>query len=367
MPLLLGSAPNQVPTNGDLGTAAFIDAEQLPVSTLQLSALSTKQDSLVSGVNIKTVNEISLVGSGNILVGSVIYRVQRTSNSVILTTNRSSLIDITSGTFTQTFTAAATLADGWFCYIRNSGTGDITLDPNGSELIDGLTSYIMYSGETRLVQCDGTAFRSIVINTFNKKFTSSGTFVKPPGYATFDCTVYGGGGSGARGFPTNNGSMGGDGGGCLIGKLVATLFGSTEAITIGAGGAAQTTASTLGNQGGASSIGSLLSISKNVSAGFRDDFTNNGTIYSGALVSTTNSGGSVVVGSSVYGGAGGGSKSTTAVLSIGTSIFGGKGGAYGESTNGSIGIVPGGGGGATNTGTQSGAGARGEVTIQGVI
>jgi hypothetical protein len=25
MPLLLGSAPNQVPTNGDLGTAAFVD------------------------------------------------------------------------------------------------------------------------------------------------------------------------------------------------------------------------------------------------------------------------------------------------------------------------------------------------------
>jgi hypothetical protein len=32
MPLLLGSAPNQVSVNSDLGTAAFIDAKQLPVS-----------------------------------------------------------------------------------------------------------------------------------------------------------------------------------------------------------------------------------------------------------------------------------------------------------------------------------------------
>jgi hypothetical protein len=42
MALLLGSAPNQVPTNGDLGTAAFIDAMQLPVSTAQRTAIDLK-------------------------------------------------------------------------------------------------------------------------------------------------------------------------------------------------------------------------------------------------------------------------------------------------------------------------------------
>jgi hypothetical protein len=38
MPLLLGSAPNQISVNSDLGTAAFIDAKQLPVSTAQALA-----------------------------------------------------------------------------------------------------------------------------------------------------------------------------------------------------------------------------------------------------------------------------------------------------------------------------------------
>jgi hypothetical protein len=42
MPLLLGSGPNQVSTNGDLGSAAFIDAQQLPVSTAQKTALNLK-------------------------------------------------------------------------------------------------------------------------------------------------------------------------------------------------------------------------------------------------------------------------------------------------------------------------------------
>lgn len=42
MTLLVGSAPNQVPTNQHLGTSAFIDALQLPISTQQQSALDAK-------------------------------------------------------------------------------------------------------------------------------------------------------------------------------------------------------------------------------------------------------------------------------------------------------------------------------------
>ena len=42
MALLLGNSPNQVPTNGDLGTAAFINAENLPVSGPQAAALELK-------------------------------------------------------------------------------------------------------------------------------------------------------------------------------------------------------------------------------------------------------------------------------------------------------------------------------------
>ena len=40
MPLLIGTASNQVPTNGDLGTSAFIDANVLPVSAPQAAALA---------------------------------------------------------------------------------------------------------------------------------------------------------------------------------------------------------------------------------------------------------------------------------------------------------------------------------------
>ena len=42
MPNLIGSEPNQVPTNGALGTAAFVNVEQLPVSAPQQAAIDAK-------------------------------------------------------------------------------------------------------------------------------------------------------------------------------------------------------------------------------------------------------------------------------------------------------------------------------------
>lgn len=86
----------------------------------------------------------------------------RTSNTILAAADLSTLINITSGTFSQTFTAAATLGSGWFCYIQNSGTGYITLDPNASETItrNGVahTTWVLWPQEAALIVCNGTGF-----------------------------------------------------------------------------------------------------------------------------------------------------------------------------------------------------------------
>jgi hypothetical protein len=47
-----------------------VKLDNLPISLPALTALATKQDSLVSGVTIKTINSTSLLGSGNITIAA---------------------------------------------------------------------------------------------------------------------------------------------------------------------------------------------------------------------------------------------------------------------------------------------------------
>ena len=190
--------------------------------------------------------------------GGALPRSARTSNTILGTADRSTLIAITSGTFTQTFTAAATLGSGWFCYIQNQGTGYITLDPNASELIDGVTSYVMYPGECRLVQCTGTAFNTVIVTPLCFTATTTFTFTKPPGYNVFTVAALGGGGGGGSG-PIGNGNTGGAGGGggsISSALLAAGDVSASTTVTIGAGGAGGTSSS--GANGGTSSFGDLV-------------------------------------------------------------------------------------------------------------
>lgn len=341
--------------------------------------------------------------------GSEIIRSVRTSNTAISAANKGNLIDITSGTFTQTFSAASTLGNGWFCYIRNSGTGDITLDPNASELIDGLISYVMYPGECRLVQCDGVALRTVVLNSFYKVFTASGNFIKPPGYSLFEGLLWGGGGGGTRTDQTAGGG-GGGGGACAQFSLVSSLIASSQSFVIGSGGVGgapyPVNKYESGGTGGNSSIGGLIeAYGGGGGGGGLESGTNffgggGGGIYSagigaqgiinngvGGLGGSSASSGGDGGKSTEYGGAGGAFSGIDGPLSVfggggggggtswapqktgGISRFGGNGGAgcVGSTTPPGNGVAPGGGGGAGNNTFSGGNGARGELRIWGII
>ena len=370
-----------------------------------------------SGTGAITVDVVTAVGSGTlsswvVAAASATTAIQpfggrstRTSNTILAGSDIGKLIDITSGTFTQTFTAAATLGPNWFCYLRNSGSGDITLDPNASELIDGLTSYVMYPGETRLVTCDGTGFVTIVLTGYYRTYTASGAWIKPPGYKAHTVRIWGAGGGGAKA----SGNAGGGGGGAFtVYTIPAYALPVSATATVGSGGSGATTLNAPGGSGGNSSFyiylaygggggnapggggggGSQSAGSVGVTAGGLGgaptlDLTASTKHNPGHGGGAGGGNTSIIAGDSAFGGGGGGDNGGNGGKSTyggggggagsgigGTSVFGGVGGAGATgASNGTAGSVKGGGGGGvTNASTGNGGnGGNGYVEVMGEL
>jgi hypothetical protein len=73
------------------------------------------------------------------------------------------VINCTANTFTVTLTAAATLGAGFWCWVWNTSTTlshVITIDPNASETIDGVTTLLLRRGEGMQIVCDGTNWQT---------------------------------------------------------------------------------------------------------------------------------------------------------------------------------------------------------------
>jgi hypothetical protein len=85
----------------------------------------------------------------------------KTSAYTVVLADFGTLIDVTSGTFTLGLTAAATLGDGFWADVRNSGSGVVTIDPNASETIDGATTLALNTGESCRLWCNGTGWKTV--------------------------------------------------------------------------------------------------------------------------------------------------------------------------------------------------------------
>ncbi|MBF6630645.1 MAG: hypothetical protein ITG01_05790 [Comamonas sp.] len=286
-----------------------------------------------------------------VLANSRIQRVARTSNTQLQAADSGKLIDITSGTFTQTFAAVATLGNGWWCYLQNSGTGDITIPSS-----DGRNNWIMYPGEVRLFQCDGTTLRSVVVKGFYRVFTTSGTFIKPPGYAAFEGLLWGGGCSGSGGALIVS-----PGGPCERFFISFADLSESTSVVIGAGGLG-ITGPAAGNPGGVSSFGDISTCRVVWNTWPRWELAPGSSVQ-------TYDGRPQTSGLNVAGGLAGGSGGLAGGLGTKT-LHGGRGGdgRTAAGVDAQNGQAPGGAGGNTETpGTSSGAGARGELRLWGII
>lgn len=116
----------------------------------------------------------------------------KTGAYTVVEADRGTLVDCTSGTFTLTLTAAATLGNGFVFTARNTGSGVVTLDANAAETIDGgLTLILPPGGSTLELYCDGSNWKTIGSNSYGTlatmQATTSGTskdFTAIPAWVT---------------------------------------------------------------------------------------------------------------------------------------------------------------------------------------
>lgn len=85
----------------------------------------------------------------------------KTGAYTVVAADKGKVINCTTGTWTLSLTAAATLGDGFAFAVWNNGAGTITIDPNASEQIDGATTKELAAGKLAIVYCDGSKFVTV--------------------------------------------------------------------------------------------------------------------------------------------------------------------------------------------------------------
>lgn len=117
------------------------------------------------GIGSSGQDAATLAGYGLLAIGQTLNQSQPvttfSSDYTALATDRSSTYVWTGGAGTLTLTLASTLADNWFMFLRNSGTGALTVAGSGGNTINGSASIILQPTDSAIIVCSGATFYTV--------------------------------------------------------------------------------------------------------------------------------------------------------------------------------------------------------------
>lgn len=144
--------------NVDAGIAKFI---YLQDNTTAAGAWGV----ITFGAGTSNADAASLQGLGVRAIGSTLNQshpiATKNANYTLAANDRAQFIISTGGAITFTLTSGATLGDDWFTMVRNEGSGTLTLDPSGTDEIDGGANKALAPGDACFIMCDGTNFYTL--------------------------------------------------------------------------------------------------------------------------------------------------------------------------------------------------------------
>ena len=118
------------------------------------------------GAAVAQAQAAALAGAGLIADGSTLAQnyevIDFSSTPYSLTApDRATVFVWTGGLGTLNLPTAVAAGDGWFVQIRNSGQGDLTIDPSGTELINAASTLLLQPGDSAVVVSDGVQWYTI--------------------------------------------------------------------------------------------------------------------------------------------------------------------------------------------------------------
>ena len=117
------------------------------------------------GAAVSTANAASLAGTGLIAIGSLLSLATPVTffgtNYTAGVADRAKTLIWNGGAGTITMTSAGTLGNNWFFQLRNEGTGALTVDPPGSQTINGSSTLTFQPGDSAIIFTDGNNFYTI--------------------------------------------------------------------------------------------------------------------------------------------------------------------------------------------------------------
>lgn len=117
------------------------------------------------GIGSSGQDAATLAGYGLLAIGQTLNQSQPvttfSTGFTATAADRSSTYVWTGGAGTLTLTLASTLGDNWFMFLRNSGTGALTVTGTSGNLINGSASIILQPADSCIIVCSGSQFYTV--------------------------------------------------------------------------------------------------------------------------------------------------------------------------------------------------------------
>jgi microcystin-dependent protein len=123
---------------------------------------------------LKDANDVTLWTTDNIDGGSATgfaSQVVTKSSSFSLTTNEQNFVVVCTSSLTISLLSVATAGDGFVAVVINTSAENVTIDPDGSETINGASTLVLGAGESATLHTNGVAWYNTTGNVPDESIT----------------------------------------------------------------------------------------------------------------------------------------------------------------------------------------------------